>query len=555
MRLPDELLGMIFLHYVSLHTNLPDAPLTTTEPALVCSDVFKMLYITHICQRWRALSIGMPRLWTCVPMTPHLECLHAFLERSQTLALSVLPHTSEHADIIRCRSLVALSGSLARVRSLALRISRPLLHSLLELGEETHDPCLPKLEELELIYYGGYDHLSCPTFWFFSKAAMPGLRTLRTYLFSFAFTRGLVRDTLTRLMVTTRDESSEDQWIELLKQVPVLEMLAIEGLSFTGITNPENFNIEPVPSHTLIPMHHLQRFMTYENHCSILSSRLLNRLEVPASCSVFLSVDSVQFDFPLECYSSLFRVLGAKMVGNGSVGGPAQPAAMAVSFFLGQVGLWSSANLDRDLSYMGSPDAKNDDHDYDIDLHASVLPNTDVEWPPVLQKALREGGLPLSSLTSLTIEGFSHMEHETWAWLFGCTHLQTLCILNDHCDESPGNDYSRLLLALAGATPPFPELQFVRLENVAFRPSPPPHDTPPPHTSLTALFDRFLDTRRHAGHPIEELRLVEVRDVQDDDLAWLQARSQGQTTKISWTRFEEDEDEVEVEENEKGDAE
>ncbi|KAL4242353.1 hypothetical protein ABKN59_011995 [Abortiporus biennis] len=78
VRLPDDLLGEIFLYiYTPEDTN-----------GYTGRSDWKWLVITHVCRWWRCLALQLAALWKDI-RTSNLDCLKAYLERSQTSSIKV----------------------------------------------------------------------------------------------------------------------------------------------------------------------------------------------------------------------------------------------------------------------------------------------------------------------------------------------------------------------------------------------------------------------------------------------------------------------------------
>ncbi|PIL28771.1 hypothetical protein GSI_08815 [Ganoderma sinense ZZ0214-1] len=84
-RLPPEILVAIFdlLRSSSLDCDYVDGRL----PAVLRSDNRSLIAVTHVCRRWRDVSLGCAQLWTSVSTTSPLAT--QFFERSQEMPLTV----------------------------------------------------------------------------------------------------------------------------------------------------------------------------------------------------------------------------------------------------------------------------------------------------------------------------------------------------------------------------------------------------------------------------------------------------------------------------------
>lgn len=128
-RVPPEILLRIFQAYANVSTNPPDELFSETDPPACSSDIlgpYSWIYITHVCQHWRAVSLSFPLLWSSIVVTHHIECMRTMLERSQRVPLDVRTAVSTRCSISRpfpIKSLSLILQELHRVRSLNLSIN------------------------------------------------------------------------------------------------------------------------------------------------------------------------------------------------------------------------------------------------------------------------------------------------------------------------------------------------------------------------------------------------------------------------------------------------
>ena len=78
--LPPEILGQVF--EIAIELVKPDA-------------VRMAISISHVCQSWRTLAVGMPSLWTTVELWGCWEKITTFLERSKHSLIDIHPFPSQ----------------------------------------------------------------------------------------------------------------------------------------------------------------------------------------------------------------------------------------------------------------------------------------------------------------------------------------------------------------------------------------------------------------------------------------------------------------------------
>ncbi|VDB87340.1 unnamed protein product [Peniophora sp. CBMAI 1063] len=96
--------------------------------------------ITHVCRRWRALSIQHANLWTTIPLHLCTPWLQQIIDRSAGLPLDIILPCDTDQDVAR----QILAGNIHRIRSIHAECGFHIIESLLS----THRA--PLLERLEV---------------------------------------------------------------------------------------------------------------------------------------------------------------------------------------------------------------------------------------------------------------------------------------------------------------------------------------------------------------------------------------------------------------------
>lgn len=137
--LPPELLGRIFqLYAISSREPWLSADDTTTLPACSISDgPYEWVRVTHVCRYWRDVALQAPLLWSHIILTKNIECINAFLARSQQAPLTVVQPRVRGGCFIEsilpmaCVRLVL--AEMRRIRSLELYMKWWIFDDMAEL--------------------------------------------------------------------------------------------------------------------------------------------------------------------------------------------------------------------------------------------------------------------------------------------------------------------------------------------------------------------------------------------------------------------------------------
>lgn len=85
MRLPEEILGEVFLHYQAHQLLWADSEDSEDYP---CGKFYTWMEITHVCHRWREVALRMPLFWRNIKAT-RPEMVQLLLARSSYAPLHV----------------------------------------------------------------------------------------------------------------------------------------------------------------------------------------------------------------------------------------------------------------------------------------------------------------------------------------------------------------------------------------------------------------------------------------------------------------------------------
>ncbi|KAI0049783.1 hypothetical protein FA95DRAFT_798403 [Auriscalpium vulgare] len=128
--LPTEIVGEIFTLLASI-----DAFRTLRSPWTEDDNSAHLgwVIVTHVCQRWRAIAMGQPALWSTIPAPPVTPWTHAFLERVQDAPIALMledrfmrPSESEAAFV----DIMGVVTHRLRVASLSGAAALLLAHSI-----------------------------------------------------------------------------------------------------------------------------------------------------------------------------------------------------------------------------------------------------------------------------------------------------------------------------------------------------------------------------------------------------------------------------------------
>ncbi|KAI0345671.1 hypothetical protein BDW22DRAFT_1481897 [Trametopsis cervina] len=313
VKLPPELLERIF----QLHAAACREPwISDTDVASACwwpESPYAWIFVTHVCRYWRDVALDSALLWSYIMLTRNLECVEAFLTRSQKAPLTVtqprgrgcfgergMPVASMRlvlAEMGRIRALelymkwwifddVAgmLSKPSANLKS--LKLSTP--HGICDSGFVqpvvylNHGSDGPSLENLTLCAYG---------FPWWNPAPYKGLLSLR-------IVRGIP------------EKPSVGQVIRALQIMPHLRHLCLCDV-FTP--SPKHLTSLPVIEEVAI----LQQLETLELSGDIVAcSALLSSLIIPATAHISLDYRrSRSADLPLAMLPVYSKFTGIPSVG------------------------------------------------------------------------------------------------------------------------------------------------------------------------------------------------------------------------------------------------
>ncbi|KAJ7076654.1 hypothetical protein B0H15DRAFT_578112 [Mycena belliarum] len=198
LSLPNEIVSEIFGHFIPLYPLCP--PLTGLLSPMV---------LTHICHRWREITLKMPSLWRAIQLEDHCdddpisEAVECWLSRSRGLPLSISQTSYTKGVADGCVERLVLHS--ARWEHVQLR-----LHSRSHLAIVTH--AMPLIRQLEIrvvnlktgvsppVCYRDMPRLRSVTLWNFDYPAgfLPWsqLTSLTLVCKSFAQCTAILRDTV-----------------------------------------------------------------------------------------------------------------------------------------------------------------------------------------------------------------------------------------------------------------------------------------------------------------------------------------------------------------------
>lgn len=275
--LPNELLEDIFIHVIRLYA-LDERynPLRWTAICLVC-------------RRWWRVAIGHPYLWTRVPMENDVSHLRLFLARSKRHTLMIVPAHDPPSAGPSLDVLDLIAKEAYRIRELFMPVCSELINALQHRNEVINAPFLTTLHlhSTNVIKQDPLDR-----FWFLSRESdLPSLTDLQLWQMPISFARRIIRPTLTHLVLRyCPARSTVEDMVTLLKQVPALEALTLDGVvsSLLDSTPLVRWRTAP-PARKMVEMAALKSIDFNEDipPCSW-QARLLAHMIIPATCSLLL---------------------------------------------------------------------------------------------------------------------------------------------------------------------------------------------------------------------------------------------------------------------------
>ena len=535
-RLPNELLAEIFRLFVSEFWRHPrdcagGLPIHTRP--------YQWLCISLVCRQWRTVVLGLVDLWVRVAMTDRDDCFWAILERSQDKPLTILPGSFDVGsgmDFKRFFHLVPVAG---RIQHLSLCLTKRLLRDLADMrfyyGPEAATSNMPMLETMALAYpdFVNESHDMPPNvFWFISGAPLPRLRDLWIDGVYSRLFRDLGRPTLTRLRARLGDHTMRcSDWINFLEGTPLLEDLDLEFFC-----DPPT-DSEMTPAERRIPMVHLRRCSFIETDPGILPAKILNHLVVPSDCSISTTVENEYNRMDHHVYIFTLETIGSKLSGATSFGGPRLPQSMLLSNSrYTTLAFWLSE--DRGCAWARSYQKRGFDGErpmVSLAFRNTLSPEDEDEV--LVMQALYTSILPLSNITSLTLELSADFGEDSWFAVRQLTQLQNLS-LSDANYRWPDADWvHRYTLSQLSGTPPlFPHLRFLHLDSVRWHVHHSACRLPYSGEPLSVKLEEMLAARRDIERPIQQLELSNIRHFDRDiDLAWLEDTAMTQHPTVSWT--------------------
>lgn len=220
--------------------------------------------ITHVCKYWRDVALSTARLWSQLPLLHPIDCIQEFIRRSSNAPLQAVSAISPNnpTDLPVYKLLLP---EVHRIEELSLAISRAMCQRLMEEIPSPGDAPMLKKLYLSKCEFRTFGELNPETFWFFD-APLGQLEDLELARFPLPFIKHLIRPTLTRLCVRIRRSIREDQtsllglgapqWIEVLKQTPLLRELVLDGA-----VRPSAPFVQPPPFCDRVPLPYLQKLI------------------------------------------------------------------------------------------------------------------------------------------------------------------------------------------------------------------------------------------------------------------------------------------------------
>ncbi|KAI0792969.1 hypothetical protein BC629DRAFT_1592889 [Irpex lacteus] len=117
--LPPELLERIFqLHAKSCRE--PNVDAESSDCSLI-TNPYAWIMVTHVCRYWRDVALGSALLWSHIVLTRNLDCIRAFLARSQQAPLTVVqPRSACSGAMTPVAPVRLVLTEMGRIRALEL---------------------------------------------------------------------------------------------------------------------------------------------------------------------------------------------------------------------------------------------------------------------------------------------------------------------------------------------------------------------------------------------------------------------------------------------------
>ncbi|VDC07871.1 unnamed protein product [Peniophora sp. CBMAI 1063] len=290
-KLSDDDLILIFLHF-PVPAPQPD---TQAQDRLVSDDGrpsdaadLTWLSISHVCRRWRSISLSCSAIWSTISFTPP-ESTSAFLGRARDAPLDVYAHwrPGSNGDLMDL-AVTEVMSHLDHIRRLSMEGTT---HSRLW---AVHLPLFasrqaPLLEELRLTTIGSSRELVLLPDYMFEDDMRRLRRVTISGPFSFSFRNNIFSAQLTHLTlshINRNRRSATAELFELLSRCP-LETLSLTA-SLPSDLRPLGLRGFPDLTEDKVHLSSLKYCLIEDGDAKLAS--FIRRVELPQACDVFLYI-------------------------------------------------------------------------------------------------------------------------------------------------------------------------------------------------------------------------------------------------------------------------
>ena len=259
------LLRRLINHHDSWIHRLP--PEILAAMAFHLEDNTSLVAATHVCHTWRTTLLSYPRLWSHLDFENEEPAL-VFLERSKSSSLSV--------------DLAAAEGPSEIVRELLDEIATRVITLWAEDGpflDELLARPLPELEALEIANSREFPLRELTYLPSLTSLVISGLDHLKFHA-----------PILTSFQLTRKPTILPREWaatilLDFLRSCPLLEVIFLD--CYDPDANPDSDGVVSLP---------LLRSFTHESPRGRYSLYLFDRLSIPSTCRVGLTIDVTEYE-------------------------------------------------------------------------------------------------------------------------------------------------------------------------------------------------------------------------------------------------------------------
>ncbi|KAF7798425.1 hypothetical protein EIP86_009646 [Pleurotus ostreatoroseus] len=308
--LPNELLLEVFREVMIFPDPFWRLDYTKLDELWARKPYIRIVTLTHVCRRWRAIGLHAPEFWTTVDANRSLDCYNAFLERSRSRPLTV-----NMAGWIRPGGMdpELLLLEVPRCRSLSIDHGTSYSEKLFADPSLWHQ-CAQVLDSLTLWYYNPGDTPDRSPSPF--DLELSSLKSLSLHQWGHESLADVRCPQLTKLVVSNGLDFPWTEWLEYLRNFPLLQVL---DLSCVVHPEPLIMSISNTLPDAIVHLPHLSSLSLvdsqpgpdddglFEAHDWLGELALFNHLEIPSHTALDFSIPHT------ETIPHIFETIGARI--------------------------------------------------------------------------------------------------------------------------------------------------------------------------------------------------------------------------------------------------